>query len=506
MMICERCKSKIEEGFYYCPVCKYKLKNNARNATKFAGTVYGNIGNASTAYGEAKFHANRGHGFAAERANHLYDMLYGKNVHIIGDDNTKNGADRIVNDISIQSKYCSTGAKCIKECFVKDTFRYMNADGTPMQIEVPSDLYDDAIKAMMERIRRKQIPGVDNPEEAKNIVRKGNFTYEQAKNISRFGTVESLAYDAVNGIIIGKSVFCISAIITFAVSVWSGRNFEEALKDSIISGIKTGGVAFLTAVLSGQLTKAGIHSVVSGASSEIVKAIGPKTAATLVNAFRSGKNIYGGAAMNSAEKMISSNIVTAAASVVVLSSVDIIETFRGRISVKQFVKNIINTTGSVASGTGGFVLGSAEGAKVGAFIGTYTIPGVGTVGGAAAGSVIGGIIGACGGGLIGGKATSWGTDKMIEDDATQLINILECEFINLAISYVLNKKETEKAVELLAKEITSSILKDMYQSKDRVGFAKKIVGRSIELVVKKRRYIKLPTNKQIMMCLQTIFD
>ena len=36
-----------------------------------AGIVYGNVSNASTIYGEEKFHAVRGHGFAAERANTL---------------------------------------------------------------------------------------------------------------------------------------------------------------------------------------------------------------------------------------------------------------------------------------------------------------------------------------------------------------------------------------------------------------------------------------------------
>ena len=36
-----------------------------------AGTVYSNVSSGATAYGEEKFHAVRGHGFAAERANTL---------------------------------------------------------------------------------------------------------------------------------------------------------------------------------------------------------------------------------------------------------------------------------------------------------------------------------------------------------------------------------------------------------------------------------------------------
>lgn len=119
-----------------------------------ACNVYGNISNAATNYGVDKFSTPRGHGFAAERANHLYDILHGKDSVIAGDNNAKNGADRIVDCVNIQSKYCKTGAKCINECFENDRFRYFNADGSPMQIEVPLDKYDDAVKAMAERIKK----------------------------------------------------------------------------------------------------------------------------------------------------------------------------------------------------------------------------------------------------------------------------------------------------------------------------------------------------------------
>ena len=65
-----------------------------------------------------------------------------------------------------------------------------------MQIEVPSDKYDSAVQAMENRIKNGQIPGVSDPGKAKEIVRRGAFTYEQVRNIARFGTVQSLTYDA----------------------------------------------------------------------------------------------------------------------------------------------------------------------------------------------------------------------------------------------------------------------------------------------------------------------
>lgn len=118
-----------------------------------------------------KFHASRGHGFAAERANHLYDNgIFGNRSQMVGDDNAKDGADRIVDGISIQSKYCSSGSKCVRECFRDGKFRYYNADRSPMEIEVPADFYDDAVKAMADRIAKGEVEGVRDPRQAKEII------------------------------------------------------------------------------------------------------------------------------------------------------------------------------------------------------------------------------------------------------------------------------------------------------------------------------------------------
>ena len=445
-----------------------------------------------------KYGATRGHGFAAERANHLYDTVTGKDAHIVGDDNAKNGADRLVDGVSIQSKYCSTGSKCIKECFDETgKFRYLNADGSPMQIEVPSDKYDDAVRAMEERIRRGQVPGVTDPKEAKNIVRKGHFTYEQAKNIAKFGTVESLSYDAVNGAIIGATTFGITTVLSFAVSVWNGKNFDDALHDAVSSGLQVGGVAFATAVLAGQLTKAGAYGLVANTSEQIVRIMGPKASSVLVNAFRSGTNIYGAAAMKSAQKLLGSNIITGVASVVVLSTFDVVNIFRGRISGAQLFKNLVNTSASVAGGTAGWAAGASAGAALGSFV-----PGIGT----AIGGVVGGLFGAFAGGSAAGKVASAVTDEFIEDDAKEMVGIIEDEFQLLAVDYLLNQSEAEEAVEYLAGEITGASLKDMYASSNRHAFARKLIVPNIERVAKSRRRISLPSQDKMVESLKNVLE
>src|SRR5690606_5741386 len=133
---------------------------------------------------------SRGHGIAAERANDLIDKALGKDAVILGDDNSKNGADRLVNGDTIQTKYCASGGKAISECFEDGKFRYIQ-NGKPMQIEVPKDKYDQAVQSMRDRIDRGDLKelGITDPNQANSIIRKGNVTYKTAQRIAKAGTI-----------------------------------------------------------------------------------------------------------------------------------------------------------------------------------------------------------------------------------------------------------------------------------------------------------------------------
>ena len=485
---CNTIEDKFEE------ITEEKVKPNINTASK---VIYGNVSNASTNYGLDKFSTPRGHGFAAERANHIYDTLTGKKAVIVGDDNAANGADRMVNGISIQSKYCSSGSKCIQECFRDGKFRYINPDGTPMQIEVPSDKYDSAVEAMKNRIRRGEVPNVTNPEEAKNIVRKGHFTYEQAKNIAKAGTVESIAFDSVNGAIIATSAFGISSCLTFATSIWNGEDFNAALKNATYSGLKVGGTAFITAILASQLSRAGLNSLLVGSSEAVVGVLGSKASAVLVNAFRGGSNIYGAAAMKSAAKLLRGNVITAGISVVILSTVDVVNIFRGRISGKQLFKNIANTASTVAGGTAGWVGGATAGAALGS-----VVPIVGT----AVGGFVGGLLGSFGGGAVAGKVSNKVLNNFIEDDVNEMLRIIEKEFSELSVDYLLNKEEAESVIDNLKEDLTGSTLKDMFADDDQEEFARDLILPHIEYTVKNRKKIKLPTEKQMCQELRVVLE
>lgn len=185
--------------------------------------------------------------------------------------------------------------------------------------------------------------------------------------------------------------------------------------------------------------------------------------------------------MKSASKMLRGNLITGAASVVVLSTGDIINIFRGRISGGQLLKNVAETTSSVAGGTVGWLGGATAGAAVGS-----VVPVVGT----AIGGLIGGIAGAFGGGALAGGATKKLLDNFIEDDADRMVKVLEKAFIELTDDYILTQNEVESIVDRIGERITGKDLKDMYAEKHQKRYAKNLIRPIIEDEISYRKKVQ----------------
>jgi hypothetical protein len=467
-----------------------KVGEKKRKTGENIGTVSGVVGSAENYSDNVVFGAEKGHGYAGEKVNHLHDKLIGKDASIIGNDNAKDGADRLVDGIQIQTKYCKTGSKCIQECFNKKTgnFRYLNSDGTPMQIEVPFDKYDSAVQAMEDRIKKGQIPGVSDPKQAKEIVRQGHFTYEQVKNIAKFGTVESLSYDTVNGIKLAGTAMGISAAISFATAIWNGEEWEDALEGACYSGLKIGGVSWISSIITAQFGRTGVEQGLRGATDWAVKQMGSKAAAWIANSLRSGNAIYGASAMNNVSKFLRGNIVTGIVTTLVLSSADFVRLFSGSVSEAQVFKNVTTTVSGVAGGTGGWMAGAAGGAVAGSFI-----PGIGT----AVGGFVGGLLGAFAGGTAASSVTSAILDEFIEDDAKEMLRIVEKIFGDLAFDYLLMESEAKTVIENLQEQDLPDILRDMYASSNRKQFISEILKPLIIEQLKNREVVTLPSNEKI---------
>lgn len=414
-----------------------------------------------------RFNGRQGHGYAAEQGNNLYDTINGKNAEILGDDNAKNGPDRIVDGQLIQTKYCQNANASVNSGFKNGKYRYLDSNGNPMQLEVPSDQYDEAIRIMEEKIRKGQVPGCKNPKDASKIIRKGNITLKQAINIAKAGTVESLVFDAAHGAVIGLSAAGISSTIILAKALWNGEELDTAIDMAMYSGIQAGGIAFVTSVVSSQVTKTGVGNLLIKPSNELVKLLPSTVRKQLLTAIRAGAPIYGAAASKNLAKLLRGNFITQVVTVLVLSSNDIYHYAQGKISGKQLFKEVITLVSELIGG---------------GVVGALLAP-LGPVG-----IIIGGIIGSG----LSSEAMRRLLNQFIEDDAVKLIEIVNSRLTILADEYLLSKSELDLVVEVLRGCLIYSKLLEMYASKDRIIFADELIEKCIQSVIVWRTRVRNP--------------
>ena len=414
-----------------------------------------------------RFNGRQGHGYAAEQGNDLYDTINGRNAEILGDDNAKNGPDRIVDGQLIQTKYCQNANASVNTGFKNGKYRYLDSNGNPMQLEVPSDQYDEAIRIMEEKIRKGQVPGCKNPKDASKIIRKGNITLKQAINIAKAGTVESLMFDAAHGAVIGLSAAGISSTIILARALWNGEDLDTALDIAMYSGIQAGGIAFVTSVVSSQITKTSVSNLLIKPSNELVKLLPSTVRKQLLAAIRDGAPIYGAAASKNLAKLLRGNFITQVVTVLVLSSNDIFHYAQGKISGKQLFKEVAT-----------LVSGLIGGGVVGVLLAPLGPVGV----------IIGSIIGTG----LSSEAMRRLLNQFIEDDAVKLIEIVNRRLTILANDYLLSKCELDLVVEVLRGCLVYSKLLEMYASKDRIIFADELVEKCITSVIIWRTNILIP--------------
>lgn len=414
-----------------------------------------------------RFNGRQGHGYAAEQGNDLYDTINGRNAEILGDDNAKNGPDRIVDGQLIQTKYCQNANASVNSGFKNGKYRYLDSNGNPMQLEVPSDQYDEAIRIMEEKIRKGQVPGCKNPKDASKIIRKGNITLKQAINIAKAGTVESLVFDAAHGVVIGLSAAGISSTIILARALWNGEDLDTALDIAMYSGIQAGGIAFVTSVVSSQITKTSVSNLLIKPSNELVKLLPSTVRKQLLAAIRDSAPIYGAAASKNLAKLLRGNFITQVVTVLVLSSNDIFHYAQGKISGKQLFKEVAT-----------LVSGLIGGGVVGVLLAPLGPVGV----------IIGSIIGTG----LSSEAMRRLLNQFIEDDAVKLIEIVNSRLAILANEYLLSKSELDLVVEVLRGCLVYSKLLEMYASKDRIIFADELVEKCITSVIIWRANILIP--------------
>ena len=341
-----------------------------------------------------RYSAPTGHGFAAEDANNINDILRGMSSKVIGTSNELNGPDRVANGVFLQSKYYRSASATVAAAFDSSS-GYYRYEG--QVLEVPKDQWEDCVKFMRKRIEQGKVPDTRNPADAAKIVRQGSVTYQQAKNIARAGNIDSLIFDAKTQVVTSISVFPISFAVTFAHSRWRGESVKDATIAALGCAALSGSTMILTGVVSTQLLRTGIEAFGATSIRNGVQAIARtpagKEVARRIATASLGKPVAGAAAVNHVSRLLRTNAITAAVAAVVTSTPDFYRAaFKRSISWQQLAKNTTINTAGVVTGTAGWIGGAAGGAAVGS-----AFPGIGTV----AGGVIGGIAGSLGAGIGG---------------------------------------------------------------------------------------------------------
>lgn len=419
------------------------------NASRTAGLA--SAANITSNHWEqnVKLKASGGHGFAAEMGNTLIDRLQLKDAAVVGGDNQLNGPDRLVDGVFYQSKYCATGGRCIASMFGRDgVWRYANADGTYMVVEVPKDKYDDALTSLRQRIANGQLPGVTDPDKAEDLVRRGNLTYKQAVRLTKAGTLESVGFDSVRSLQTAAVGGSLSALVAFSQSIWSGQDVNEAMESAAVIGLRVGGTSFAIGVVTSQLGRTGFDLLFRDVSKSLVDKMNKKVIHALVHGM-TGKALTGAAATTTLAKLLRGNIATSVVTTALVSSADVVNLCRGRVSGSQLTKNVTKTATGTVAGIGGYGGGAA--------LGTLILPGIGTV--------VGGVLGSLAAGIIANKASGVILDAMIIDDAIGIQILFERQMIAVANAYQLSSEEVASIVSSVTAGDAQSFYKGVYERK-----------------------------------------
>ncbi|MBY3722596.1 hypothetical protein [Escherichia coli] len=305
-----------------------------------------------------------------------------------------------------------------------------------MKLEVPRDQYAGAVETMKNKIREGKVPGVTDPAEASRLIRRGHLTYTQARNITRFGTIESVTYDIAEGSVVSLAAGGISFALTASVFWLSTGDRDAALQTAAVQAGKT-----FTRTLAVYVTTQQLHrlSVVQG----MLKHIDFSTASpTVRQALQKGTGAGNISALN---KVMKGTLVTSLALVAVTTGPDMIKMLRGRISGAQFIRNLAVASSGVAGGAVGSVAGGILFSPLGPF-------------GALTGRVVGGVLG----GMIASAVSGKIAGALVEEDRVKILAMIQEQVTWLAGSFLLTGHEIENLNANLARVIDQNALEIIF--------------------------------------------
>lgn len=425
-----------------------------------------------------------GHSFAFNLSDELTSNTKGKNIHSSNDIREKGIINRGGQTINIQKKYYPSALDGINACLdANGKYKFIDSNGAPMPIEVPSNQHYIAFKNMERFIEEGKIPGVTDKKEAVGLVKKGNLSYDQAKYIANSGLINSLTCDN-SGIISTTNPLGISTVLNYAAYSIKGHSKSDTMKAISMEGFQSGNTVFGNSFLMNlpefdealmpseeSISKIFGEEVLEELTDSAIKQIGKKGAEKITK--QTAKKL--GSVISKSSPALTEAIFFAP---------DVKNLFEMRISETEFVKDLVVASASLAAGEGGGALGG--------FLGSFGGPL-----GAGFGKIAGGVLGAGAGSFAANKLA----DKYTDSDIQKMYKLLKQAFMKKAEQYMITEKEEMNIVEDLKGIVTESLMRDIYQS-DNGGdgidhFLDSVLDPLFEKELRKRNTIETPTEEEL---------
>lgn len=320
-----------------------------------------------------------------------------------------------------------------------------------------------------------------------DIIKQGAFTYEQVRRILDAGNIHNLVIDERGCIDFKKETIGMSTAISFAQSKWNGAERGTAVENAVLTGLTVIGEPFAEEIIEKQIDDLNIvdHIELDEGIASDVKKNGAKAVVKRMASTATKKAMYSSVIAKKAITLLNANVVTGAIVTGVMSSVDIIRTIKKQMSPAQLFKNISKTAASVAGSIIGLIVGGGIG---------LSIPNVSTT----VISLIGGIIGLIVGSILTTTLVKKVLDLFIKDDAVKMLEIFNEELVNLVEQYLLNEKELQLVLSDFNEMYNmQEEFRKMYATEDRIEYARCMIEKELNRIVRLRMYLQVPTNEEL---------
>lgn len=368
----------------------------------------------------------------------------------------------------LHNVYCPTVEKTIEVCEIA----LRQLDETQINyLEIAFDQFDD----------------VYNHFNKSEYIKKGAFTYLQVRHIAEAGNIHQLQIDQEGMISFIEETIGMSTAISFAQSKWNGAEREQAVENAVLTGISLIGEPFAEEVIEEQIQLVNIveHIKLDQGIGGALKQNGAKAVVKKMASSATKKAMYSLVVAKKTIGLLNANIVTGAIVTGVMSSIDIVRTVKGQMSSAQLFKNVSKTAASVAGSMIGLIIGGGIG---------LSIPNVSTT----VISLIGGIIGLILGSIVTTKIMKKVLDLVIKDDVVKMLEIFTTQLAELAEQYLLNEQELQQVLHDF-NEIYNmpKEMRNMFASENRPMFAKRMIEKELNRIVRMRMYLQVPTNQEL---------